>query len=108
MKVSEFLCAGKARLLTQGWCQGDAKAIHGRPGDPCCAATALLDPNAVYIADAIMAATSVLKDAAGIDRKTGLADWNDAPERTLAEVLAAYDRAIATAEAQEQQQEPQP
>lgn len=27
-----------------------------------------------------------------------IADWNDAPERTLAEVHAAFDRAIALAE----------
>lgn len=34
-------------------------------------------------------------------RKQGMFTWNDAPERTHAEVLAAFDRAIALAAAQD-------
>lgn len=38
--------------------------------------------------------------AAGVDPEDdGLGDWNDAPERTHAEVLAAFDRAIEAEEA---------
>lgn len=33
------------------------------------------------------------------DQLEAIYNWNDAPERTHAEVLAAFDRAIATAEA---------
>jgi hypothetical protein len=106
MKISELLCAGKARIVAQGWCQGDEEAIFGKAGK-CCAATAL-DPGEHYPADRIMAALGVLKAAAGVNPGTGMASWNDAPERTLAEVLAAYDLAIAYAKDQEQQQEPQP
>ena len=46
-----------------------------------------------------------LASAAGLgdldlgDVSEAIYDWNDAPERTHAEVLAAFDRAIAAAEA---------
>ena len=34
----------------------------------------------------------------GVGPKTGLTGWNDAPERTWEEVMAAFDRAIAMAQ----------
>jgi hypothetical protein len=91
MKLSEILRAGKANIERYGWCQGDELAIHGPVDGPCCAATAISGD----------AAIEAIKHAAGIG-DTPIATWNDAPERTLAEVLAAYDKAITAAEEQEQ------
>lgn len=34
----------------------------------------------------------------GLRTSSGVADWNDAPDRTQAEVLAVFDKAIALAE----------
>jgi hypothetical protein len=39
-----------------------------------------------------------LATAIGVKGVTGIYDWNDAPERTQADVLAAFDRAIELAE----------
>lgn len=41
-------------------------------------------------------AISRLSTAAGLDVESGIVDWNDAPERTQAEVLEVFDRAIAS------------
>jgi hypothetical protein len=105
MKLSEILRAGKANIERYGWCQGDELAIHGGHNGPCCAATAIscqyqlfVDRNSAKLGDA---AIEALKKAADIDLNIGIATWNDAPERTEAEVLAAYDKAITAAEAQE-------
>jgi hypothetical protein len=99
MKLSEILRAGKNAIETRGWCQGDELAIHGPPNGPCCAATAI----GPYEDDPFdFRAVNLLRQAAGIGGDMGLATWNDAPERTKADVLAAYDKAIAAAEAQEQ------
>jgi hypothetical protein len=100
MKLSEILRAGKQRIETEGWCQGDELAINAQATGPFCAATALLSPEA-SVAD-VIGACLALKVAAGTDILMGLSCWNDAPTRTLPEVLAAYDTAIAAAEAQEQ------
>ena len=103
MKLSEILRAGKANIEKRGWCQGDEKAVFGGDDRPCCMATAI---SMQFDMDDIQTkgwpAVEALKIAAGAPLTHGIANWNDAPERTLAEVLAAYDKAIATAEAQEQ------
>jgi hypothetical protein len=99
MKLSEILRAGKQRIETNGWCQGDELAIRGKEPGPCCAATA--PPFWINLND-VMNALDVLKRTIGLDDSTQLANWNDAPGRTVEEVLAAYDKAIAAAEAQEQ------
>jgi hypothetical protein len=44
------------------------------------------------------AVKKVLQSAVGTSYAGGVANWNDAPERTQAEVLAAFDRAIELAE----------
>lgn len=90
LTIAEILRAGKARLLKDGWCQGDDEAIFGALPRKYCAATAIKavgeDP-----------ALKFFKDINGLSGM-GIADWNDAPERTLEEVLAAYDRAITAAD----------
>lgn len=51
----------------------------------------------------IHAAWDALIRALGTRTVEGVFDWNDAPERTHADVMALYDRAIANEEAQEQE-----
>ena len=48
--------------------------------------------------DELIAAIDFLKEANGLNSKQGIALWNDAPERTKEDVLAAYDKAIALAD----------
>lgn len=108
MKVSEILRAGKAAIETRGWCQGDEASIFGKDGR-CCAATALMavslwgDANGLDKPYPIEfpgnEAMRLLKRAAGIRETDPIAAWNDAPERTVDEVLAAYDKAIVAADA---------
>lgn len=94
MKLSEILRAGKQRIETLGWCQGDEKAMghDGKLGY--CTATAMCDGDLKSSLDAI----GFLKKVNGIDDKAGIFVWNDAPERTKEDVIAAYDKAIAEAE----------
>jgi hypothetical protein len=98
MKLSEILRAGKANIETRGWCQGDEATIHGPPNGPCCVATAM--PSGPEF-DHSLLAIDLFKETNGIDPKIGIGAWNDAPERTKEEVLAAYDKAITAAEEQE-------
>lgn len=99
MKLSEILRAGKANIEARGWCQGDQMAIFGPDGGPCCVATAM--PKGDAFANSLLA-VDLFKEANGISPMVGIGTWNDAPERTKEEVLAAYDKAITAAEAQEQ------
>lgn len=106
MKLSEILRAAKALIETRGWCQGDEASIWGPPNGPCCAATAISQLNIPWSGGQSFqgnGAIKLLKQAAGLPEIYGLAQWNDAPERTKEEVLAAYDKAITAAEAQEQE-----
>lgn len=61
----------------------------------CCAVEAIEDQRANYVArvDAICALLTASSGAC--DNRTSLPQWNDAPERTHAQVLALYDKAIA-------------
>jgi len=43
-------------------------------------------------------ALPLLIDAIDLQPDAGIGDWNDAPDRTHADVLTAFDRAIALAE----------
>jgi hypothetical protein len=104
MTIVEILRAGKARLLECGWCQGDEKAIFGPPDGPCCAATAMsrslpkrrAPTWSIWDAPPFEEAVDTFKLVNGISGPIG--QWNDAPERTLDDVIAAYDKAIAAAE----------
>jgi hypothetical protein len=96
MMMSEILRAGKARIEQLGWCQGDEKAIFSGNKHGCCTGTALQPAG-----DAALDAIKFLAKANGIDMRGGIGIWNDAPERTVDDVLAAYDNAIAAAELQE-------
>lgn len=97
--VADILRAAKARIGTpERWCQGGA-SWEGLKGEqyPACAAIACWwhrGPRGAASDDeraAINALEAVVMDH--------LPTWNDAPERTHAEVMAAFDRAIAAEEA---------
>lgn len=99
MKLSEILRAGKANIERRGWGQGDEVCLMGLPDGPCCVATAL--PKDGPNLELSMVAIELFQKANGLDLMQGIGDWNDAPERTKEEVLAAYDKAITAAEEQE-------
>lgn len=69
------------------WCQG-----HYSRGDAYCVVGSLKLREPHFWAH--NKATSIFREVVG----SSLEDWNDAPGRTHAEVLAAFDRAIALAE----------
>lgn len=106
MALKDDLTAARALIDTPDkWCK-DAQSYttNGEPTtfddvSACswCAAAAV----AVYAPtlDARLGAYGLLAEAAGIPPEDSylLADWNNAPERTHADVLATFDVAIAAA-----------
>lgn len=97
MTLAERLHAGKKRLQRLGWVQGDA-AVFAVENTSCCAATAL-GPLGYDDYGEISTACRFFERTLGL-AEGSIAAWNDEPGRTLEEVLAAYDKAIAVAEAQ--------
>ena len=65
------------------------------PGNPACVANAICHANGELL---FVEAHNVMCRALGLDRVPEIWHWNDAPERTHAEVLAAFDKAIELAE----------
>lgn len=94
MTAPDFTIADKLRearaLVERGWTQGSFHAVDGK----CCAYGALMDVSPLRDIDPLQDA---LGAAIGVRGAYKLWDWNDAPERTQAEVLAAFDRAIELA-----------
>lgn len=96
MTTAEILRAAKAHLIECGWCQGDELSIYGPPGGRCCAVTAMSPFTGDLFGPNGMVPWKLFRRANDI---TGnIADWNDAPARTLEDVLAAYDKAIIAAD----------
>lgn len=99
MKASEVLRKAKGVLEDRGWCQKAFSAADG--GDcPVCAWGAINVARA-GAPDAWMGSASArlfFEDA--VDGE-GIASWNDHRGRSRGEVIAAFDRAIALAEAEE-------
>lgn len=94
MRTHEILVAGRNYIARHGWTQGYEEYDHGGPA---CAAVAcgwVADGDLLVFSDARNAAQNALAAAAGVSPHE-LPEWNDADERTEAEVLAAFDRAIA-------------
>jgi len=76
------------KLIERGWCQGDDEFR----GSYCMmGAITRVAPNC----SAVFAADNVLRKVIG--EFSSVADWNDSPSRTKAEVLAAFDRAVEIA-----------
>lgn len=104
MSAAEVLRKARALLTPEGaWTQGDyARDAIGRE-------VGYLDPAATCFCT--VGAVSAAASALGLNRRLGidrlqevlkwphLPSWNDLPGRTQAEVLAAFDAAIAAAEA---------
>lgn len=97
MTTVEVLRKARDLLATGAWCQGNAaRDKHGEPVDES-------DPSAVRwcALGACWHAGCGLEAMRAIQRQVGtfITEWNDDPDRTLAEVLDAFDRAIAAEEA---------
>jgi hypothetical protein len=101
MNLVEHLEKAKARLLFSGWAQGMI-GQRKHPGS-LCASDAL-----TIVAPAMSderggqpwQAHEALCNAVGLDKSDPMGSivvWNDRPERTRAEVLAAFDKAIELA-----------
>jgi hypothetical protein len=103
--VAEKLRAARA-LIERGWTQGaPARTKGGVPvwgGESSAVCWCVVSAMCRATPDGQTALLSVpLRKTIGLsDNGGGLTEWNDAPERTQAEVLAAFDRAIELAEAQ--------
>lgn len=87
MTLDELLRYGRRRVARR-WAQGE-DALDPKRGY--CATSALINGHESPMCEAIIALTN----AAGVAGGPELTDWNDAPERTQADVLALYDRALA-------------
>jgi hypothetical protein len=92
----DILKNARAKIATPDkWGKGLRR--QDRPMATCCAAEAIEESVAAFGPE-MRVAMRALHNAAGLDydRDYRITNWNDEPERTHAEVLAAYDLAIAT------------
>lgn len=97
-------------LIEKGWCQGGytnatslSGALEGEPFASCCSIGAIgiakhafpdeRMPEMAYLHRAIFGGQQPGEYGYGDD----IADWNDAPERTQAEVVAAFKKAAKLA-----------
>lgn len=91
------LVKARAKIANEeNWGKGDRRC--DRPIETCCAAEAIEEVE--FDNPKRRAAYLALERAAGLERPplgSAIVGWNDAPERTHAEVLAAFDKAIASA-----------
>lgn len=81
------------RLVVVGWCQNALRDEFGRV----CALGGAFRSNAPRDNDRFHAATRFLCAALGASRNGEVQRWNDDHDRTQADVLALYDRAIEIA-----------
>lgn len=101
MTTVELLKAARAKI-EQGWCQGTmAKEQRGRMRGPkesysCswCVLGALAAASTLEELNPYRTARTLMEAVVA----PSLSAWNDAPGRTQAEVLAAFDKAIELAE----------
>lgn len=91
--VIEALREGRARV-ERGWCQHTSMNAAGAV----CALGALGDQ---YGNLRVPDAGDMLCATAGAQCYADIGNWNDAPERTQADVIALYDKAIDLAVAEE-------
>lgn len=78
-----------------GWCQG-AYVLEYNGTPSFCAAGACGENDDDAVPSHLLSTKAMLREVTGCQRQ-GLAEWNDAPERTQAEVVAAFDKAIELA-----------
>lgn len=101
MSPLEILVAARKRIENpKDWGKGPrGVGFNRRPLSTCCAAEAIEEVSPQQFETRI-AAFRILRCAIGAapDRLDAIVEWNDAPDRTHAVVLAAYDRAIEAAQ----------
>ena len=105
MKISETLDKAADHIVEHGWHQGfywpTVGHALGEPeyveGDPCCALGALSVVEGVNVYAGLTMAMGFLGQHLGMNAMS-IADWNDTPERTKDEVLAALRGAAKRAE----------
>ena len=91
MKPSEILEKAKSLLTEETWGQGSERRAQGKM----CAAEAI---HSFLVTDQWSAETAYKRLRDQCDGS--IPDWNDTPGRTLAEVHAAFDKAIELAKAE--------
>ncbi len=91
--ITKDLMRAAKHLVQRGWAQGD-KAVFDPDGGYCIATACIEACEAARIPGHQIHNDMVLlfKHANGIVMP--VADWNDAPDRTEEDVLAAFDKAI--------------
>lgn len=99
MRTSETLTAAKVRLVRYGWHQGGGAVSVCKPT---CVSDAIFEAGDCAYAAYYPAQDLFMRVTTGSLKLSALYDWNDAPERTLQDVLDAFDAAIAIAQQQEQ------
>ena len=103
MTTAEVLRAARAKI-EQGWCQGEsARGSRGTYIDPAASEAQEWCPlgalDYVCYRNAYSYYDGARTALAKAMRSASVSDWNDMLGRTKEEVLAAFDRAIAAAEA---------
>jgi hypothetical protein len=92
MDALNILKSARAKIANpEDW--GKGRRGLDRPRETYCAAEAIETTS--HSAER-MRAYRALSCAAGTDIDLNITEWNDAPERTHAEVIAAFNLAIAT------------
>jgi hypothetical protein len=79
-------------LVAKAWGQGGQISVGFWPEDftaPYCALTA------IWATKVENEAADALVTTLGVNSREGVSSWNDAPERTQADVIALYDAALA-------------
>lgn len=107
MKASEVLRAAKQKILDDGWMQvvGFADVVRHQGAHPGCVSNQLFEVEAPNFV--VVDAHTYIAEAVGVQGRStngvlrGVYDWNDAPERTLTDVLDAFDMAVKLAEEDE-------
>lgn len=102
MRASEVLEAAKQKILDDGWWKGgDSDSNNGRAT---CVVLSIDGSVDVHLArdEVVLASNHALefvKEAIGVtsDDCGKVYEWNDAPERTLTDVLDAFDMAVKLA-----------
>lgn len=94
--VLDVLIAARGKIARpEDW--GKGRRGSDRRWETSCAAEAIEESSELANAGERRDAYAALENAGGIPI-FGIVTWNDAPERTYAEVLTAFDRAITVAQ----------
>lgn len=95
--TKEMMRFAKGLIQRRGWCQGDDQAFDPARRHGYCVGTALgaaCDERERFDSRHALTMAHLFKTANGLPMEDSIGNWNDAPERTKAEVLDAFDVAI--------------